>query len=517
MSNPFGVAEHEVSKDLGSVSSAFEQKVKRDKGGRFSTVEEKGSAAISGVKQADRKVQYKSAEYGRKLQEQGWEKPGKAVEEHPYVSLVVAGVAARYGGRKAVDMWATGRLIVREADDFTRVAENIKPTREYDAARDQMAGAIDLQTNMRVEDVPEVLFHGLKGRFTGKTQMPKVEYGEDDLVQASNAQARLFGADKEPISDLNEKMESGGAPYSRNALRMMQGNSADDTLRNVEKRIRGNNHESAFVVIDGELATGMSGTWMMTGYSIPKGVKLNNKTVNFTHNHPAIVESQARSFSPGDFNVLEQIVKAGAAKNSTLRAVYADGTVQEIVITDWRKYQRFNRVVENAINGKILKEGVKPLEDGGLAKLLEVQAMIQAAANGKNGFKIVEHSGFAKSRPMSDTEIRRRKQAQSRVSQATGALGLTSLGAFAASKVPGSKMMTKTPRLRRIANRVDTKKAENIALGTSTAGAGLGGAGSFNFAAYTGAESKKKKPVAKSAPSPFEDGFYGVSYDTSAD
>jgi len=105
---------------------------------------------------------------------------------------------------------------------------------------------------------------------------------------------------------------------------------------------------------------------------------------------------------------------------------------------------------------------------------------------------------ITKKRIMSDAEIKRRKKLQSHISETTGALGLASLGAFSASKLPAAKFMSKTPRLRRLASSVNTKKMENIALGTSTAGAGIGGAGSFNFAAYTNAESRKKKPVVKS-------------------
>lgn len=112
---------------------------------------------------------------------------------------------------------------------------------------------------------------------------------------------------------------------------------------------------------------------------------------------------------------------------------------------------------------------------------------------------------------MSDAEIKRRKKAQGRISQTTGALGLASLGAFSASKIPGSKAAKLVP----MARKINPKKAENIALGTSTAGAGIGGAGSFNFAAYTNAEGRKRKPVTKSAPSPFEDGMYGEQGDIS--
>jgi hypothetical protein len=122
-------------------------------------------------------------------------------------------------------------------------------------------------------------------------------------------------------------------------------------------------------------------------------------------------------------------------------------------------------------------------------------------------------------RTMSDAEIRRRKKLQGHISQTTGALGLASLGAFAASKVPAAKVLTKTPKLRRLAagpvSRINPKKAENIALGTSTAAGGIGGAGAFNFASYTGAESKKRKPNYGQPPSRvkkelgMDTGYYG--------
>jgi len=107
------------------------------------------------------------------------------------------------------------------------------------------------------------------------------------------------------------------------------------------------------------------------------------------------------------------------------------------------------------------------------------------------------------SRIMSDAEIRRRKKIQGAVSRTTGTLGLASLGAFGASKIPGAKFMTKTPRLRRVAASINTKKAKDTALGLSTAGAGIGGAASYNFAAYTNAEGRKRGPIKKTGTSAF--------------
>jgi len=123
--------------------------------------------------------------------------------------------------------------------------------------------------------------------------------------------------------------------------------------------------------------------------------------------------------------------------------------------------------------------------------------------------------GVHKARLMSDTEIRHRKKVQGRISQATGALGLASVGAFAASKAPGARILTKTPKLAARANKINAEKAKGAALGLSTTGAGVGGAGSFNFASYTNAESRRRQkpamPVTKSlgieAPQVGEVGF----------
>lgn len=108
-------------------------------------------------------------------------------------------------------------------------------------------------------------------------------------------------------------------------------------------------------------------------------------------------------------------------------------------------------------------------------------------------------------RVMSETEIRHRKKVQGKISQATGALGLTALGGTLLATKRGGRLSTKVahslgkPRPKVLAPETLKEKTAPI-LATS---AGLGGVGSFNFAAYTGAEGRKKKPamptVAKSA------------------
>lgn len=116
-------------------------------------------------------------------------------------------------------------------------------------------------------------------------------------------------------------------------------------------------------------------------------------------------------------------------------------------------------------------------------------------------------------RLMSDAEIRRRKKVQGHVSQATGALGLGALAGTLAASRGGRTTLRKIPALKdKIAapkplkpDRDRIKGAVTPVLATS---AGLGGAGAFNFASYTGAESRKRKQaVVKSMG--VEMGFYG--------
>lgn len=110
---------------------------------------------------------------------------------------------------------------------------------------------------------------------------------------------------------------------------------------------------------------------------------------------------------------------------------------------------------------------------------------------------------------MSDAEIRRRKKVQGTISRTTGALGLTSLAAFSAARgAKSAKAVKAIPALKKI----NPNKADTLALGSSTAGAGIGGAGSFNFASYTSAESRKRgprQPVKKAS----NISAFGISHD----
>lgn len=103
-------------------------------------------------------------------------------------------------------------------------------------------------------------------------------------------------------------------------------------------------------------------------------------------------------------------------------------------------------------------------------------------------------------RLMSDAEVKRRKKLQGHISQATGAIGLAALGGTLAASRPGRTALRKIPKLEskikapapKDPNRDRIKGATTPLLAT---GAGLGGLGSFNFASYTNAESRKRNMV----------------------
>lgn len=112
--------------------------------------------------------------------------------------------------------------------------------------------------------------------------------------------------------------------------------------------------------------------------------------------------------------------------------------------------------------------------------------------------------GIAKARPMSDRELRHRKKIQGHVSQATGGLGLAALGGtLLATKKGGAATKGAFKAIGR--ERPAALKPKNLKSKTApvlATSAGIGGLGSFNFAAYTNAESKRRN-VRKSGESAF--------------
>lgn len=96
---------------------------------------------------------------------------------------------------------------------------------------------------------------------------------------------------------------------------------------------------------------------------------------------------------------------------------------------------------------------------------------------------------------ISDAKLRRKKKAQAHISQATGALGLSGLAALGASKMPKSMAMKAikiVPKSQR--KNITRQGLGGASTGLVTTGAGIGGAGSFNFATIQNQESRKRGP-----------------------
>lgn len=96
-------------------------------------------------------------------------------------------------------------------------------------------------------------------------------------------------------------------------------------------------------------------------------------------------------------------------------------------------------------------------------------------------------------RNMSQREIQHRKAVGSKLTMAGSTLALGSLGAKGlATAAPKIGKLAKIPGLAAQAD----KAATNLAIGAT----GIGGASGFNFAAYTKAEAKQRKPAAPKPP-----------------
>lgn len=172
----------------------------------------------------------------------------------------------------------------------------------------------------------------------------------------------------------------------------------------------------------------------------------------------------------------------------------------------WRKY---NRTYPKHLPGAKLKRANAVAVSGKSGGVLTLAAI---GAGGTGAVKYARRKGEVKK--MSDTEIRHRKKVQGAVSYTTGTLGLTALGGTLLATKTGSKA-TKAVFTAAGRPRPGILKPKNLRQKTApilATGAGIGGAGSFNFAAYTRAESKKKRqaaPVKKSANT----SAFGVCHD----
>lgn len=92
---------------------------------------------------------------------------------------------------------------------------------------------------------------------------------------------------------------------------------------------------------------------------------------------------------------------------------------------------------------------------------------------------------------MSDAEMKRRKKLQSHISIAGGTLGLGALAARGGAGLAGGGKLARLAKVPGGSPKLATK-LKDLSTGLTTAGAGIGGAGAYNFAAYTNAESRKR-------------------------
>jgi hypothetical protein len=144
--------------------------------------------------------------------------------------------------------------------------------------------------------------------------------------------------------------------------------------------------------------------------------------------------------------------------------------------------------------------GVTGVGGVGLARLDDKIQREQHAKKLARQRRRAAQAGIAKrDRIMSDAELKRRKALQGKISQTTSTLGLAGVGvggaAALASKKPGAlKHIRRMPGLKNTTE----DKLKDAALYTSLTSGGIGGVGGYNFAAYTNAESRKRKPVVKS-------------------
>lgn len=112
---------------------------------------------------------------------------------------------------------------------------------------------------------------------------------------------------------------------------------------------------------------------------------------------------------------------------------------------------------------------------------------------------------------LTQTQINRRKRVGAELTRTTSAIGLGSLAALGASKgrvkLAGGKLLPKLDKTKALASH---DKIKDKLFTTGLVSSAIGGANGFNNANWQSAEARqRKKPVVKSAPSPFEDGFYG--------
>ena len=99
---------------------------------------------------------------------------------------------------------------------------------------------------------------------------------------------------------------------------------------------------------------------------------------------------------------------------------------------------------------------------------------------------------------MSDAELRRRKKLQGQISRTTSTLGLAGVGMLGTGLALKKKptMLRAIPKYKHLSQstiKAKGQKLSDTATYTGIVSGGVGGVGGYNFAAYTNAESRKRK------------------------
>lgn len=495
----------EIKKDLlGSTLAEFNRVHLRDGRGRFTAM---GSIYDSKARGAADVIEDKVGENSF----------SDNLRENPRKTAVAVGAGTLVATALVRRSIYLGRLTKGVAANHSFVAGHPGFEGHYDIGAAQQADMADMQGKMAgvygdiITNAAEALTdknfrqagRELKG-FKGMRKIPRGDVKNGEFT-GTNFPGRAMNARTAKADDALS-----GSVWDPKIVNKLHGKNAQESLRNVEKFIKNSQTENSFLIDSStnKILSGTKGHKVFTQFWLPTEYNIKGQTIIMTHNHPHIAHDQIRGFSPGDMNVLRMLVKEGASKQSTFRAIYPDGTAEEIVITDWRKFDRFvgsmNQVAQAKMVKLVGKENITEL-------MLKAQADIQkyASESGKYGFKIVEHTDFAK-RLMSDTEIKHRKKLQAGIAVTTSTLGLTALGlkggsvaagrvARSAAKanhaIPGGATKYGPAAMKAKKYKKLSRSLDHAAVNTSLTAGGIGGVGGYNFASYTRAEGKKKQIV----------------------
>lgn len=527
---------------IGGELYEFNQKHPRQNGGRFGRKAKQFGGQLTSANQTF-------------TQRVGINNPTiqRQIKEHPYAALgteaVIAAVGLRFGAKAGLRWVNRSRVIFGNADFGYAKVKAAKPLDISDLLSDA-SSAQGRALGDLIESFKSNPFQGVKDVINLQRGVPRGTITTDELGKPvyvpSNAFGRMIARTPETAFKEGGEAWKLSQPYSLDALQKLVRRSGKETIETIEEAIRGNPYESMFIVESdtGNIVSGVHGISTMVNFWFPDGYVINGKKLILTHNHPGLVASneQAMGFSMGDLMVLNQVIKrGGASNNSVIRAVYQDGTVQELYITNPKKFHEFSTKV--LPKGMMARQAMHPEKMTSLEKLLEDQASLMswAAKNEKFGFglrTITEKAGEPKvliqpkarrktswkssevhapaltkelddllerlfpapiSKAANDDSLRHKKRVQAGISIGTSSLGLAALGTKGASaalpRAAGHlRKLNKAPKAIATpeAAKTTAQRLDRLSTTLVTGGAGLGGFGGFNFAAIQRQEGKKR-------------------------